>query len=119
MFLFFLKDVIIKCIVEVIEVAKRKRRKSESSKSKFPIELKGIILIIIGIIGFLGYKANILGTAFKGFAMFLMGTFDFIFLAILIIIGGYMLIKRENPKYLSGRFLGLIIFLIGLLSLVQ
>ena len=100
-------------------MAKRKKRKSESSKSKFPIELKGIILIIIGIIGFLGYKANILGTAFKGFAMFLMGTFDFIFLAILIIIGGYMLIKRENPKYLSGRFLGLIIFLIGLLSLAH
>ena len=100
-------------------MAKRKKRRSESSKSKFPIELKGIILIVIGIIGFLGYKANILGTAFKGFAMFLMGTFDFIFLAILIIIGGYMLIKRENPKYLGGRFIGLVIFLIGLLSLAH
>ena len=100
-------------------MAKRKKRSSESSKSKFPIELKGIILIVVGIIGFLGYKANILGTIFKGFAMFLMGTFDFIFLGLLIIIGGYMIIKRQKPKFTSSRFIGLIIFLIGLLALAH
>ena len=66
-------------------MAKRKRRAQK--EFKFPIELIGILLIVIGIIGFLGYKANILGTIFKGFAMFLMGSFDFIFLALLIIIG--------------------------------
>ena len=92
-------------------MAKKKKRSHESSKT-FPIEIKGIILILIGIIGFLGYKANILGTVFKGFAMFLMGTFDFVFLALLIIIGGYMLIKRESPKFLSARMIGLFIFLI-------
>ena len=100
-------------------MAKKKKRSSESSKSRFPIELVGILLIIIGVIGFLGYKANILGTAFKGFAMFLMGTFDFIFLSILIIIGSYMLIKRKKPKFLSARFIGLIIFVVGLLALAH
>ena len=45
--------------------------------------------------------ANILGTIIKGFAMFLMGSFDFIVLLILLISGGYMLVKRENPKYFS------------------
>ena len=99
-------------------MAKRKKRSSESSK-KFPIEIKGIILIVIGIIGFLGYKANILGTIFKGFAMFLMGTFDFVLLSLLIIWGGYILIKRQNPKFLSSRIIGLIIFIIGLLSLAH
>ena len=99
-------------------MAKKKKRSNDSSK-KFPIEIKGIILIVIGIIGFLGYKANILGTVFKGFAMFLMGTFDFIFLSLLIIFGGYILIKRENPKYFSVRLIGLYIFLIGLLSLAH
>ena len=99
-------------------MAKRKKRTQDSS-NKFPIEIKGILLIVIGIIGFLGYKANILGTIFKGFAMFLMGTFDFVFLALLIIIGGYILVKRENPKYLSSRFIGLVIFLIGLLALAH
>ena len=100
-------------------MAKRKKRSSESSKTRFPIELVGILLIIIGVIGFLGYKANILGTVFKGFAMFLMGTFDFIFLSLLIIIGAYMLIKRKRPKFLSARFIGLVIFIIGLLALAH
>ena len=99
-------------------MAKKKKRSYESSKT-FPIEIKGILLIVIGIIGFLGYKANILGTVFKGFAMFLMGTFDFVFLALLIIFGGYILVKRENPKFLSARMMGMIIFLIGLLSLAH
>ena len=99
-------------------MAKKKKRSNESSK-KFPIEIKGIILIVIGIIGFLGYKANILGTVFKGFAMFLMGSFDFVFLSLLIIFGGYILIKRESPKFLSARLIGLFIFIIGLLSLAH
>ena len=98
-------------------MAKRKRRKQK--EFKFPIEITGILLIVIGIIGFLGYKANILGTIFKGFAMFLMGSFDFIFLALLIIIGAYMLIKREKPRYLSAKVIGIVLFLIGVLALAH
>ena len=98
-------------------MAKRKRRKEK--EFKFPIEITGILLIVIGIIGFLGYKANILGTLFKGFAMFLMGSFDFIFLALLIIIGAYMLIKREKPRYLSAKVIGIVLFIIGVLSLAH
>ena len=95
-------------------MAKRKRRRQK--EFRFPIEITGILLIVIGIIGFLGYKANILGTMFKGFAMFLMGSFDFIFLALLIIIGAYMLIKRERPKYLSAKVIGITLILIGILA---
>ena len=98
-------------------MAKRKRRREKSFK--FPIEITGILLIVIGIIGFLGYKANILGTVFKGFAMFLMGSFDFIFLALLIVIGIYMLIKREKPRYLSAKVIGAALFIIGVLSLAH
>ena len=98
-------------------MAKRKKR-SESSKTKFPIEIKGILLIIIGIIGFLGYKANIMGTFFKGFAMFLMGTFDFILLSLLIIEGGYILIKRQKPKF-SLKIVGLITVIICILALAH
>lgn len=96
-----------------------KRKKRATKEFKFPIEIEGILLIVIGIIGFLGYKANILGTIFKGFAMFLMGSFDFIFLGLIIIIGGYMLIKRERPKYLSAKFFGMSLFIIGILSLAH
>ena len=101
-------------------MAKKKQKKeTNNSGFKYPIEVKGIIYIVIAIIGFLGFKANILGTIIKGFAMFLMGSFDFIVLMILLISGGYMLVKREKPRYFSARMIGLYIFLIGLLSLAH
>ena len=101
-------------------MAKKKQKKKENNSGfKYPIEIKGIVFIVIAIIGFLGFKANILGTIIKGFAMFLMGSFDFIVLAFLLIFGSYMLVKRENPKYFSSRMIGIYIFLIGLLSLAH
>ena len=101
-------------------MAKRKHRKSNDTKGfKYPIEIKGILFVVIAIIGFLGFKANILGKVIKGFAMFLMGSFDFIVLAFLLIAGGYMIIKRDKPKYFSTRMIGIYVFLIGLLSLAH
>ena len=101
-------------------MAKKKSRKQTPKKGvKYPVELKGIIFILIGIIGFLGFKANILGTVFKGFAMFLMGTFDFVVLALFIISGCYMVVKRENPKVFSTRLLGFYILLISVLALAH
>lgn len=99
----------------------KKKQKKDNKKSgfKYPIEIKGIIFIVVSIIGILGFKANILGTIFKGFAMFLMGSFDFIVLAFVLIAGCYMIIKREKPKYFSPRLIGLYIFLIGLLALAH
>lgn len=101
-------------------MAKKKQKKKENNSGfKYPIEIKGIVFIVIAIIGFLGFKANILGTIIKGFAMFLMGSFDFIVLLIMLISGFYMLVKRENPKYFSSRMIGIYIFLVGLLSLAH
>ena len=101
-------------------MAKRKRRKrNDESGFKYPIEIKGIIFIVIAVIGFLGFRANIIGTIIKGFARFLMGSFDFIVLGILLIIGGYMLVKREKPNYIDSKMIGFYIFLIGLLSLAH
>ena len=98
---------------------RKKRRNDDSSGFKYPIEIKGIIFIVIAVIGFLGYKANILGQIIKGFTMFLMGSFYFITLIFLLITGGYMLVKREKPRYFSSRMIGVYIFLIGLLSLAH
>lgn len=98
---------------------KKEKKETKSSGFKYPIEIKGIIFILIAVIGILGYKANILGTLFKGFAMFLMGSFDFILLSLILIAGAYMLIKRENPKYFKTRLIGIYILLVGLLSLAH
>lgn len=101
-------------------MAKKKQKKDNKKTGfKYPIEIKGIIFIVISIIGILGFNANILGTIFKGFAMFLMGSFDFIILIMLLVAGCYMIVKREKPKYFSPRLIGLYIFLIGLLALAH
>ena len=84
-------------------MAKKKQKKNQNKSGfKYPIEIKGIIFIVIAIIGFLGFKANILGTIIKGFAMFLMGSFDFIVLAFLYLV----LICLLKEKILSIFHLG-------------
>ena len=99
-------------------VAKKKSRKTEK-KNSFPVEITGILFIIVGVIGFLGYKANILGTVFKGFSMFLMGTFYFVLLALLILYGSYILVKRSKPKGFNLKLVGLTIIIICVLALAH
>ena len=94
-------------------------RRKKLKNIKVPIEILGILLIVIGIIGFLGYRANIVGKYVKGAGMLLMGSLYFVFLALLIIIGGYMLIRRRRPKYITLKTIGAALFFIGALSLAQ
>ena len=51
--------------------------------------------------------------------MFLMGSFDFVVLSLFILSGGYMLVKRENPKVFTTRLIGFYILLIGVLALAH
>ena len=57
-------------------MAKRKRRKEKKLNESFITELKGILLILIAIIGFLGVDNGfgIAGKVVSGFAMFLTGS---------------------------------------------
>ncbi len=97
-------------------MAKRGRKKKLKNIS-IPIEITGILLIVVGILGFIGKKANIVGTAVKGFSTFLMGNFYWVFLGLLTLVGIYMLIKRTKPRYVTLRTIGGAMFIIGLLSL--
>ena len=88
---------------------KKKTKNSETEKVGFSAELTGLILILIGIIGF-GFGP--VGSIIKKFAMFLVGGWAWIFLLIfLIVLGIYMLIKRCLPKFLSQRLVGLYVLI--------
>ena len=92
---------------------KKKTKKDETEKVGFSVELTGLILILIGIIGF-GFGP--VGSVIKKFAMFLVGGWAWIFLLIFILILGiYMLVKRSLPKFLSQRLIGLYVVIIVLL----
>ena len=94
-------------------VKKKKTKKDETEKVGFSAELTGLILILIGIIGF-GFGP--VGSIIKKFAMFLVGGWAWIFLLIFVLILGiYMLIKRCLPKFFSQKLVGLYVLIIVVL----
>ncbi len=95
-------------------MAKKKKSKESSVTSSYSVELIGLILILIGIIGF-GF--GFVGALLKKFAMFLAGAWWIVVLIFTIILGIYMLYKRKMPKFSSGKLIGLyLIFIIILVA---
>ena len=92
-------------------MAKKRKtsKKQEKKEVSYSVELIGILLILIGIIGF-GFGP--VGLLIKKFAMFLMGEWWILVLGLLLYMGGYMLIMRTLPRFFSTRLLGLYILLI-------
>jgi len=95
-------------------MAKKKKSKTEAKENfEYSVELTGLILILIGLIGF-GFGP--VGSYIKKFTMFLVGGWAWIFLLIFILsLGGYMLFKRKLPKFLSQRLIGLYVIIIVIL----
>jgi len=94
-------------------MGKRKRRKKEkTSNFKYSVELTGLFLILLGIIGF-GFGP--VGSLLKKFSIFLVGTWWMFLLIGLIILGSYMLFKRKLPKFFSSKLLGLYVIIIVVL----
>ncbi len=92
-------------------MAKRKKSKDTSSQG-MSVELTGLLLVLIGIIGFgFGY----VGMIIKEFAMFLLGSWWIIFVMYLLLVGLYMLFKRKMPKFFSSRLIGFYLIMIVIL----
>ena len=90
---------------------KKKRKETKKHKTGYGVELIGFLLIMIAIIGWIP-KTGMLGDFVSSFAIFLAGPFDFVFLTALVIIGLYMIIKREKPDFFNPRLIGLYVFII-------
>lgn len=96
-------------------MAKKKKSKADSASSfTYSVELTGLILILIGLIGF-GFGP--VGTILKKFAMFLLGEWWPAILILLLYLGFYMLIKRKLPGFMSAKLIGLYIIIIVILIL--
>ena len=90
----------------VKRMAKRKKSKESKTTPTYSVELTGLILILIGIIG-MGF--GIIGNFIKQFMMFLAGEFWFVILFGVLILGISMLFKRKLPKFFSSRLIGVYI----------
>lgn len=95
-------------------MAKKKKRKDDKKqKTNYQAELKGIGLILIAIIGF--GRFGMVGKLISAFAVFLVGTWFNVLLLGVLIVGIYMMIKRDKPDFFTSKLMGLYIFVIGLL----
>ena len=96
-------------------MAKKKKRKEKKQAPSYSIELKGIFLILISIIGCCPF--GIASSVIKGFAAFIAGAWYILPIIGVGLCGIYMIIKREKPDLLTSRLVGLYILIIGILIL--
>ncbi len=92
-----------------------KKKKQTETNNSFPYstELTGLLLILIGIIGF-GF--GLVGEFIKKFAMFLVGEWWPLILVFLIYLGVVILVKRKMPKFFTTKLVGF--YLIAIVILV-
>ena len=96
-------------------MTKKKKSKTEEKENKqYSIELVGLLLVLIGILGF-GF--GVVGAFIKKFAMFLVGEWWPIILAFIIFVGFYMIVGRKKPKFFSSKYIGFYIILTVILVL--
>ena len=94
-------------------MAKRKKRKQSKKDASYKIELKGILFLLIAIIGCCPF--GIVADLFKGFAAFIAGAWYIVPLIGIGITGIYMIIKREKPDFITSKLIGLYILMLGIL----
>ena len=98
-------------------MTKKKKRDEDVEPSEFVMQLKGILLFIVAVIGLCPF--GIVAKLIKGFACFLFGTLWAPFLLYIGGVGIYTIIKRKYPKLFSAKTVGVIIFLLGLLPILH
>lgn len=94
-------------------MAKKRKssKKQEEPKKTFPYkaELVGVLLILISILGF-GFGP--VGVSIKSMSILLVGNLWWSILILILILGMYILIKRELPSIFNPKFMGALIVVI-------
>ena len=98
-------------MIMVSSMARRRRKSSKrkTSSNQFSTEIIGLILILLGILGF-GFGP--VGTAIKKAAIFMVGELWALVLVLLLFIGVYLLFKRELPTFFSSKLIGFYMLLL-------
>ncbi|MBF2483620.1 FtsK/SpoIIIE family DNA translocase [Listeria welshimeri] len=98
----------------------RKKTSTRSKKKKsasFRIEITGIVLIAIGLIGIL--QLGFIGRGFFALAEMFVGLLSYVLLAGIVILGGYMVIRRKMPRLFSKRLVGIYLIVLGVLTYIH
>lgn len=93
---------------------KKKRKETKKKNSGYQVELVGIFLILLSIIGFIP-NTGVVGNFISSFAGFLVGTWYNVLLGAVMIVGIYMMVKRDKPDFFTSKLIGLYIVCIAVL----
>ena len=98
-------------------MAKKKKKKTIEKSFEHSAELYGILLLLCAILGIGKYGP--VGRLISSFGLFLVGSIYIVFLLVLLIIGFYLLIKREWPDFFSSKLIGIYVFVLGFLIIMH
>ena len=98
-------------------MAKKKKKKDSKKKFEYAAELYGVLFVLIAILG-LG-KYGPMGRFITSFFLFLFGSIYMVFIVALLVVGGYLIVKREWPDFFTTKLIGTYIFTLGLLVLMH
>ena len=97
-------------------MAKRKHKK-EKEKFEYSNEIIGVLLILLSIIGMLGYGRA--GNFIRSFSVFLVGVAYFPLLIAFLALGVYLIVKRTTPRLISRVSIGVYLIVIAILALIH
>lgn len=95
----------------------KKKQKKEKEKFEYSNEILGVLLVLISIIGMLGY--GVAGNFIRSFAVFLVGVAYFLLLICFLFLGLYLIVKRKGPKFVSRSSIGFSLIIIAVLTLLH
>ena len=95
----------------------KKKQKKEKEKFEYSNEIIGVLLILLSIIGMLGYGRA--GNFIRSFSVFLVGIAYFPLLIAFLALGVYLIVKRKSPKMISRTSIGIYLIVVAVLSLLH
>ena len=95
-------------------MGRRKKTSTVLKSFKPTVEITGIILMLIGIIGLFVFGP--VGRYIKMFGVFIFGNFFVIFDILMILLGLYMLFKRKLPNFVNMKLIGLYLIILSIVS---
>lgn len=94
-------------------MAKRKKRNVKEKDNHFLIQLWGVLLILISILGIGKYGPA--GRIISSFALFLVGNLYLLLLVAILLLGMYMVVKEEKFNFFSAKMMGIYLMIISAL----
>lgn len=96
-------------------MAAKKKSSSSKKKTKVPVEIFGILYIVLTILGLL--RSGFVGRMVSNFGIFLFGAYYNWGLVYFLLVGSYVLIFREKPHLFKKKLVGFYLISIAALSM--